>query len=183
MQRAVGRELFVQEVFGKSKFSGIVIRSPALVGETRLVALRSALEDFEDTSLCAIPGLLGKLRYIAELHDGRGSYSHWGMARVHGEAAARRAIRTSHAAVFARVLRTPLRGLADDLICSSSSAQVSAVEFLSSLEKMTPQVLPDRSEAASQKHLTAMLHALLALAQNPARASHPDASPPPLPVR
>lgn len=147
------------------------------------MALRSALEDFESTSLGAIPGLLGKLHYIAELHDGRGSYCHWGMGRVHGEEAARRAIRTSHAAVFTRVLRTPLRVLAEDLSGSASSAQVTALEFLSSLEKLTPQVLPARPVAAAQKHLTAVLHVLWALVESQARASHQDASPPLPPVR
>lgn len=147
------------------------------------MALNSALEDFEGTTLGAIPGLLGKLHYIAELHDGRGGYSHWGMGRVHGEEAARRAIRTSHAAVFARVLRTPLRVLAEDLSGSALSVRVTALEFLSSLEERTPQVLPARPVAASQKHLTAVLHALSALVESQARASHQDASPPRPPVR
>lgn len=147
------------------------------------MALKSALEDFEGTSLGAIPGLLGKLHYIAELHDGHGSYSHWGMGRVHGLEAARRAICTSHAAVLARVLRTPLRVLAEDLSCSASSAHVTAHQFIAFLEKLTPQVLPARPVAASHKHFTAVLHALSALAESQARASHQDAWPPLPPVR
>lgn len=147
------------------------------------MALQSALEDFEGTTMGAIPEILGKLHYLAELHDGGGSYSHWGMGRVYGEEAARRAMRASHAAVLARVLRTPLRVLAEDLSRSASSAQITALEFLSSLEKLTPQVLPFRPVAASQKHLTAVLHALSALVESPARASHQDASPPLPPVR
>lgn len=147
------------------------------------MGLKSALEDFEGTSLGAISGLLGKLHYFAELHDGRGRYSHWGMGRVHGEEAARRAMSTSHAAVLTRVLRTPLRVLAEDLSGSASSAQVTAQAFLLSLEKLTPQALPSRPVAASQKHFTAVLHALSALVESQARASRPDASPPPPPVR
>jgi hypothetical protein len=147
------------------------------------VALRSALEDFESTSLGAIPGLLGKLHYFAELHDGRGRYSHWGMGRVYGEEAARRAMRTSHAAVFTRVLRTPLRVLAEDLSGSASSAQVTAVAFLSSLGKLTSHALPAGAVAASQSHLMAVLHALSALVESQARASRQDASPPRPPVQ
>ena len=147
------------------------------------MALRSAVEDFEDTTLAAIPGLLGKLHYIAGLHDGRGGYSHWGMGRVHGEEAARRAIRAAHAAVFSQVLRTSLRVLDQDLRSSASTAQVTALEFLGSLKKLAPQALPDRSIAASSKHLMAVLHALSALLENPARASHPDAWPRPPLVR
>lgn len=139
------------------------------------MALRSALEDFEGTSLGAVPGLLGKLYYMAELHDGRGKYLHWGMRRVHGEEGARRAMRTSHAAILTRVLRTPLRVLAEDLSNSASSAQVPALEFLSSLEKLMPQALPTGVVAASQSHLTAVLHALAALAESQGRASRQDA--------
>ena len=147
------------------------------------MALKSALEDFESTTLGAIPGLLAKLHYIAALHDGHGGYSHWGMGKVHGEEAARRAIRTAHTAVLTQVLRSSLRLLDQDLRRSASSGQITEREFLLSLEKLVPQALPDRSVAASEKHLTAVLHALLALLESPTRASLPDALRPPPPVR
>jgi hypothetical protein len=147
------------------------------------VALKSALEDFETTTLGAIPGLLAKLHYIAALHDGHGGYSHWGMGRVHGEEAARQAIRTAHTAVLTHVLRSSLRLLDQDLRRSASGEQITEREFLASLEKLAPQALPDRSLTAAEKHLTAVLHALSALLENPARASHPDALPPQPPVR
>ena len=156
------------------------------------MAFKSAVEDFEGTTLAAIPGLLGRLHYLAGLHDGHGNYSHWGMGRVHGEEVARRAIRTSHAAVLAQVLRTPLRELDEDLRRSAVSEQVTAREFLMSLRKLAPQALPlpqraktgtaangtERSAVASEKHFRAVLHALSALLASPARASRPDASPP-----
>lgn len=147
------------------------------------MALRSPLEDFESTSLGAIPGLLGKLHYLAGLHDGRGGYSHWGMVRVHGEEAARRAIRTLHAAVLAQVLRAPLRVLDEDLKGSASSAQTTSAEFLLSLKQLGPQVLPERPVEASEKHLMAVLHALSVLVANPGRANPAGASRPPLPVQ
>lgn len=146
------------------------------------MALKSALEDFEGTTLSAIPGLLGKLHYVARLHDGEGSYSHWGMRRVHGEEAARRAIRTSHATILTQILRTPLRVLAEDLRSSAARLHLTAREFLSSLEKLATQVLPERA-GASEKHLTAVLHALSALTQNQVRAIRQDAWPLPPPVR
>ena len=137
------------------------------------MALRSALEDFEGVSLEAIPGLLGKLRYLGELHDGRGNYSHWGMARTHGELAARRAIRASHVAVMARVLRTPLRILVEDLSNSANRGQLTPREFLSSLEKMQAQIQLEQLVAAPDRHFKAVLHALGALLQSQGR---PDAS-------
>jgi hypothetical protein len=144
--------------------------------KTKGVPLRSALQDFESTSLAAISGLLGKLHYLVMLQDGQGSYSHWGMERVHGEEAAHRAIRTSHATVVAQVLRTPLRTLVEDVRCSAASAQVSTRELLSSLKQMARQCLPERSAAIPHRHLMAVLHALSALVESQARASHPDAS-------
>ena len=60
---------------------------PALE-KRRPVVLKSALEDFASSSLSAVPGLLAKLHYVAMLHDGHGAYSHWGLARVHGQEAA-----------------------------------------------------------------------------------------------
>jgi hypothetical protein len=146
------------------------------------VTRKSPLEDFESTTLGAIPGLLGKLYYLAALHDGRGSYSHSGMARVHGEEAARRAIRASHTAILAKVLRAPLRVLDEDLKDSATGVQTTTPEFLLSLKQLGPQVLPERSVQASEKHLMAVLHALFLVA-NQEPANHPDASPPPPPVQ
>jgi hypothetical protein len=150
-----------------------------VVGESNCVALKSPLEDFESTTLGAITGLLAKLRYIAKLHDGHGNYSHWGMARIHGREAARRAIRTSHAIVLTQVLRTPLRELDEDLRRSASGRQVTTAAFLASLRKLARQALPDRSLPASEKHFKAVLDALSALLESPTRASRPGASPPP----
>jgi hypothetical protein len=153
------------------------------LGESNYVALKSAVEDFESTTLGAIPGLLAKLHYIAGLHDGRGNYAHWGMGRTHGEGAAQRAMRASHAGVLAQVLRTPLRELDEDLRRSASGRRLSASAFLASLKQLAGQALPDRSLPASEKHLKAVLDALSALLEAPALASRPDASPLRRPVR
>jgi len=141
------------------------------------VPLRSAVEDFESTTLGAIPGLLGKLYYLAGLHDGDGSYSHWGMGRIHGEETAGRAIRASHAAVLTQVLRTPLRALLEDLRSSASIMQVPAIEFLAYLKRRTRQLLPEGTMAASQKHAMAVLNGLSALVEGQERANLRDASP------
>ena len=146
------------------------------------MARKSALEDFEGTTLGAIPGLLAKLHYIAALHDGQGSYAHWGMGRVHGKESARRAIRAAHTTVLTQVLRSSLRVLDQDLRRSAAGGQITEREFLVSLRKLAPQALPDRS-AASEKHLTTVLHALSALLENPAPASHLDALRLPPPAR
>lgn len=141
------------------------------------MAVRSALEDFEETTLKAISGLLAKLHYLATLHDGHGHYAHWGMERVHGAEASARAIRSSHVAVLTQVLRAPVRVLLQDVAASAATVRVPAHEFLRSLGKSPQQVLPERCMAASQKHLIAVLHGLSALLERQERASRPGASP------
>ncbi len=180
-RKAAGRKLSVQAVSGKRKFPGVRLHRRGFVGESNHVALKSAVEDFESTTLCAIPGLLAKLHYIAGLHDGRGNYLHWGMGRTHGEEAAQRAIRASHAAVLTQVLRTPLRDLDEDLRRSASGRQLTAEAFLASLQKRARQALPERALPAAERHFNSVLDALSALLESPERANRPDASlPPPL---
>lgn len=147
------------------------------------MTLRSPQDDFEAHTLSAIPGSLAKLHYVAGLHDGQGGYSHWGMGRVHGMDAARRAIRGAHAAMVTTVLRTPLKDLADDLTCSAAAANMSCEEFLLSMESQAQRLLPHPTFLASQKHIKAVLHALSALLQNQALANRPGASRPLPPVQ
>lgn len=141
------------------------------------MAFRSALEDFEGTSLGAISGLLAKLHYLATLHDGNGHYSHWGMERIHGAEASARAIHASHVAVLTQVLRAPMRVLLQDVTLSSSRLGVPVCEFVRFLKNSPRQVLPERCMAASQKHLMAVLHGLSALLERQGPANRPGASP------
>ena len=70
--------------------TGLNVREGPLVlfpESVKFVVLKSALEDFEGSTLSAVPGLLGKLRYLARLYT-RGVYSHWGMEKVYGSGAA-----------------------------------------------------------------------------------------------
>jgi hypothetical protein len=137
-----------------------------LFGKRKSVVLRSAFEDFEEKTLSAVPGLLGKLRYIVLLHNDRGAYSHWGLAKIHGSDTAERAIRSSHRTLVTQILRTPLRELADDLQQSAISADVKEFEFLSTLEAPMNDDLPAQNFRASEKHFTSVLRTLSALAQN-----------------
>ena len=142
--------------------------------------LRSALEDFEGSTLSAVPGLLGKLHYVALLHNGSGCYSHWGLEKVYWSGRAEKAIRASHAALMARILRTPLRDLADDLKWSARCAQITDIELLSGL-RLKGNALPAESLHASEKHFRSVLQTLCALVQNRVPASPRDASPLPPP--
>ena len=131
--------------------------------------LRSAREDFEANTLGAVPGLLGKLSYIGQLHDGSGAYNHWGLEMVHGNDAARGAINASHRMLLSQVLKAPLAVLLDDVATSLSNQQLTESEFLFSLT--ATHSLPESPPPASTQHLKSVLHALFALAESRNRAN------------
>ena len=136
--------------------------------------LKSALEDFEANTLGAVPGLLGRLSYVGRLHDGNGTYEHWGLAKVYGEDAAQCAIRASHRALLSNVLKKPLAVLLKDVPASCSNWHVTEKEFLASLAHCPPKPL----SPAALAHLRSVLSALSALVEsrddaNLRRASQP----------
>jgi hypothetical protein len=53
------------------------------------MTLKSALEDLLGTTLAGVAGIAGKMEYVASLRDpASGAYTHWGLTRAYGEAAA-----------------------------------------------------------------------------------------------
>jgi hypothetical protein len=141
--------------------------------------LKSALEDFETNSLGAVPGALGRLSYVGKLHDGEGTYDHWGLAKVYGDDAAQCALRTSHRALLSEVLKKPLAMLIRDLLASCSNGQLSEGEFLTSLTHSPPKPL----SPAARAHLKSVLSALSALVESRNSANPPSASPLPPPAQ
>lgn len=133
--------------------------------------LKSALEDFAANTLGAVPGSLGRLSYVGRLHDGKGTYSHWGLAKVYGDDAAQRAISASHRALLSEVLRKPLAVLLRELEASGSNEHLTEREFLTSLTNSSPKPL----SPAAQAHLRSVLNALSALAENRDQANPPGA--------
>lgn len=134
--------------------------------------LRSAHEDFETNTLGAVSGSLGRLSYVGRLHDGNGTYEHWGMAKVYGNDAAQHAIRVSHRALLSEVLKKPLAVLLNDVQASCSNEHLTEGEFLSALADSQPKALSRSARA----HLRSVLSALSALAENRIRANPQDAS-------
>ena len=141
--------------------------------------LFSAAEDFQETTLKAIAGALRKLEYVSGLRDEQGRCTHWGLARVYGEAASQRALAEAHDRVLSRILSTPLRNLERDLQESSEHAGVSEEEYLRRLSGNRIQLLPPAPGAGSERHLNSLLHALSCLlkarrlvANSPALSQH-----------
>jgi hypothetical protein len=138
--------------------------------------LKSALEDFEANTLGAVRGALGRFSYVGRLHDGNGTYKHWGLAKIHGEDAAQRAMRKSHRALLSEVLKKPLAVLLNDVQASCSNVhftheELTESQFLASLSDSSPRPV----SPAAREHLKSVLAALLALVETRNSANRRDA--------
>lgn len=127
------------------------------------MTLQSALEDLKSTTLSAVQGLLAKLQYLSSLKREDGTYSHWGLSRVHGESAAQHAFEDAHRAVVTGILRTPLQKLVKDAEVSSQCQGTDPETMVSQMSSRMPEMLPGRPSAGSGRHLSSVLHALLSL--------------------
>ena len=132
--------------------------------------LKSALEDFEANTLESVSGLLARLSYVGGLHDGKGAYEHWGLAKAHGPEAAQRAIRESHRELLAEVLKEPLGALLNDLLASSANEHLTEREFLAALTGCQPKPV----SPAALAHLDVMdeIHLCRELAETVGLAKH-----------
>jgi hypothetical protein len=137
------------------------------------MTLISALEDLQETTLRAISGCLRKLEYVAGLRSKAGTYTHWGLVRVHGEGTAEKALSQAHRALLSEVLSTPLRNLEKDAEQSSQLAGLPAKDYLQQLSGGISKLLPTSPGAGSAPHLSSVLHALSSLLPH----RKPDASP------
>ena len=131
------------------------------------MALKSVKEDLQASTLRAISGLLAKLGYLGSLRREGGSYSHWGLSRVHGESAAQDALAEAHQGVLTKILRAPLNRLLDDVQDSCAGRKQGRIEFLAELQESESRIVPPRAGVGSRRHLSSVLRALLALAKSP----------------
>jgi hypothetical protein len=135
------------------------------------MSLHSALEDLRSTTLDSMSGSLRKLEYLAGLRSARGTYDHWGLARVHGELAAKKAIEEEHHLLVSTVLATPLQLLLEEVERSSQLEQLTPTQYLARL-KGEPGLLPANPGAGSEEHLSSVLDALSGLLRNRLAATH-----------
>jgi len=136
------------------------------------MSLKSALQDIKETTLSAVSGLLGKLSYLASLRGGQGRYEHWGMQSVHGVESSERALRQAHLEVMARVLRTPIPSLMEDLKQSSQASGIASQEYVEKMRRRFDDLLPEgRENSPASTHLNSILVALSSLERNRGRAT------------
>jgi hypothetical protein len=135
-------------------------------GKRNTMTLKSVREDLQARTLSAIAGFLGKLAYLASLRQPDGSYTHWGLSRVHGEEPAQRALAEAHKGALSTVLRAPLSRLEEDVKESCQGREISQEKFLDELEGQEEVLLPPAPGAGSRRHLSSVLLALSALVKN-----------------
>ena len=136
------------------------------------MSLKSALQDVKETTLSAVSGLLGKLSYLASLRGAQGQYQHWGMESVHGGESSERALRQAHLEVMAKVLRSPLPSLAEDLKESSQASGIAVLEYVEKMRERFEDLLPEgRQNTPASTHLNSILVALSSLERNRGRAT------------
>lgn len=125
----------------------------------------SVAEDFSCNTLEAVPGLLGKLNYVAGLKGPDGRCQHWGLERKYGESAAQKAMHNAHRELVFHVLRMPLRDLVKEAQFAADRDGVSVEEYVSRLAADAERLLPSGSTDAFQGHFRIVLRSLLSLAQ------------------
>ncbi len=131
----------------------------------------SASEDVLATTLAALPGVWGKLQYVSGLRNEEGRYHHWGLERLHGEAAVQRALGAAHRDVFLDILRTPLAPLLEKAALSAADQELDAVSYLSQLSARRQALLPPDLGGGMEAHFNSILTALSKLAQARSRAT------------
>jgi hypothetical protein len=119
----------------------------------------SAFEDFVTRSVPGVPTLLGRLEYVAGLRRGN-RYSHWGLAKVHGEQAASDAISRAHSDIWLAILRTPLPELFAQM---QNGGSAEGEELLRVLSEHLEDAIPADRNGGVPAHLSSILEALAAL--------------------
>jgi hypothetical protein len=135
----------------------------------KIMTLTSAKNDFVRT-LNAVPGLLGKLCYVASLRNEEGSYQHWGLVRTHGPEQAEDSMTTAHQIIFREALRSPLNRLCSEI----ENAEVGDArrELLRELQTASATAVPASAGKASRLHFSALVAAVSALVESQRQSTH-----------
>jgi hypothetical protein len=131
------------------------------------MTLYSALDDFQERSLRSVSGLLRRLIYVIGLRSSDGSYSHWGLERVHGSVAARDAVALAHKRLVTAILRMPLSKLLEDARVLQLAEENQGKDWLADLNRQRAQALPPGPGAGTERHFNAVLAALSSLLNSP----------------
>jgi hypothetical protein len=113
--------------------------------------LFSALEDFMQRSLSALPTLWEKLQFVGDLREDGSGYRHWGLEQRFGEKAARAALTEAHNGLFNEVVSTRLAEL---WLAADQAAHREQLEVAEYLQKMrdSETALPLDAQGVAPEH-------------------------------
>ncbi len=126
------------------------------------MTLLAIKDDFLERTLAKVPGVLGKLGYVAELRE-NGRYVHWGLERIYGEEGMQRTVAEVHRGLFLQVLRTPLRQLLEDATRSAAAQRSDVKRYLEAILQDPRALIPPHLGGGSQAHFNSVVAALLSL--------------------
>ena len=128
------------------------------------MTLISAKNDVMRT-LNFVPGLFGKICYLAALRNDSGEYEHWGFSRTHGAELASGSMHTAHRVIFTEVLRSPLLDLCSDL-------EPAGVEQCQKRPELQAQAVPAGTGKGPRLHFNAVVAAVSALVEAQHSSTH-----------
>ena len=135
--------------------------------KTENMTLKSAKDDIVRTLSC-VPGLFGKLCYLAMLRNEGGDYDHWGLNKTHGAELASASMHTAHKIIFTEVLRSPVSKLC-------SEVENVNVERCQNSEELRTHAIPSGTSKGPRLHFNAVVASVLALAEGQRLSTHRDA--------
>ena len=131
------------------------------------MTLKSAKDDVLRT-LGYVPGLFGKMGYLAMLRNEDGEYDHWGFARTHGSELASESMHTAHRIIFTEVLRSRITELC-------SEPEMAGLEQCQKSQELRKHVVPKGTGRGPRLHFNAVVAAVSALAEAQRRSTRRDA--------
>ncbi len=142
---------------------------------------RRIIEDFGVRTLASIPGLFGRLTYLASLRDlSSGNYEHAGLEALYPKEAVQQALEHCHGEIFEKLLEMPLQSQEADLRECLSGMELglgASVEHWTALETyrfLIPEMAPEYLRSLFCSNVRALLEMLRREFQpSPSNASRP----------
>lgn len=123
---------------------------------------KSINDRLSENALSALPGPLARLEHMAKLRGADGQYSHWGLAKMYGEADVGRSLAESHQSVLTELLGAPFPDLEQEVQATDSRAL-----HIRSLSMNLALLMPPLPPHGCKQHLQLVLFVLSCLAERP----------------
>ena len=143
------------------------------------MGIQAAIADLKKRTLPGLPGDIARLVYLAATRDyNSGRYYHEGLAHIHTQEFAARALQECHNDVFQDLVRSSIEDLLGQFELYVSSGCAQADEFIDFWEKIEPYrvAIPLTSDPISAQLFNSNVKIALAILRH--RANNPRSSSP-----